>query len=209
MLTTTIEYISYQTDATKYNLEEQNLDVIIKFEVLPTTPTGQIRSWDAIEDKYGRLLAYQAAHIHPFTDEHYGNTVGELDSSADFYLNPRTDGRYYPKPDEEHMIEIEECNSEEHFAHLDPVVKEEYLENGKRRCLNMKEKEVSGGTVDKEKEHLIILRWQHCEELREEVPGLTCATPQEQKDFFDNVKVKLEIGNTYIDYSEKDTENTL
>ena len=59
VLTTTIEYISYQTDATKFNLEEQNLDVILKFEALPTTPTGSIRSWDAIEDKYGRLLAYE------------------------------------------------------------------------------------------------------------------------------------------------------
>ena len=135
------------------------MDVIVKFEVLPTTPSGVIRSWDAIEDKYGRLLAYQVEEVHPYVDSHYGNTVGELDSLADFYLNPRTDPRYYPKPTEEQMVEIEECSSEEHFKHLSPVLKKEYLENGKRRCLNMKEKHVSGGTIDKAKEHLIILRW--------------------------------------------------
>ena len=82
-----------------------------------------------------------------------------MDSLADFYLNPRTDARYYPKPTEEEMIEIEDCNTEEHFKHLDEEVKKEYLESGRRRCLNMKEKRVSGGTVDNTKEHLIILRW--------------------------------------------------
>ena len=40
VLTTTIEYISYTADATKFNLEEQELDVIIKFELLPDSPDG-------------------------------------------------------------------------------------------------------------------------------------------------------------------------
>lgn len=58
VLTTTLEYASYITDATKFNLEEQDLDVVVKFEVLPTTPTGVVRSWDAIEEKFGRVVAY-------------------------------------------------------------------------------------------------------------------------------------------------------
>ena len=58
ILTTTIEFLNYQTDATKFNLEEQDLDVIVKFEVLPTTPTGPVRSWDAMNDKFGRVIAY-------------------------------------------------------------------------------------------------------------------------------------------------------
>ena len=90
ILTSTIEYASYQTDATKYNLEEQELDVVVKFELLPETPTGSVRSWEAIEEQYGRLVAYQVKQQRPFVDKYYGNTVGDLDTTADFYLNPRT-----------------------------------------------------------------------------------------------------------------------
>jgi len=31
ILTTTIEYASYQTDNTKFNLEEQDLDIVVNF----------------------------------------------------------------------------------------------------------------------------------------------------------------------------------
>ena len=60
VLTTTIEYLNYQTDATKFNLEELDLDVLVKFEVLPTEPKGAVRSWEAINDSLGRVIAYEA-----------------------------------------------------------------------------------------------------------------------------------------------------
>ena len=110
--------MSYQTDATKFNLEEQDLDVIVKFELLPTTKTGKVRGWEAIQEKFGRILAYEAKQQYPFIEPHYGNTVGDLDSSANFYLNPRTEAKYYPEVEEEAMIPIEECNSDIHFPHL-------------------------------------------------------------------------------------------
>jgi len=127
--------------------------------LLPTTPTGLVRSWDAIEEKYGRVIAYQVKQIAPFTEPNYGNMVGNLDSTADFYLNPRTEAKLYPKVDEEQFIEIGECNGDDHFLHLEPIVKKDYLENGRRKCLNLKESYVSGGTLEEKEEHLIIVRW--------------------------------------------------
>ena len=60
VLTTTIEFLNYQTDATKFNLEEQDLDVLVKFEVLPTEAKEPVRSWEAINDSLGRVIAYEA-----------------------------------------------------------------------------------------------------------------------------------------------------
>ena len=97
----------------------------------------------------------------------------------------------------------------EHFLHLEPEVKKVFLENGRRKCLDLKESHVSGGTLDDKEEHLIIVRWQHCEELREEDPSLICATGTEKTNFFDNVKIQLEIGNNYIDYKEVETDKAI
>ena len=38
---------------------------------------------------------------------------------------------------------------------------------------------------------------------------MECATGTEQNDFFDNVKISLEFGNTYIDYKEVATDDAL
>ena len=208
VLTSTIEFLNYQTDATKFNLEEQELDVLIKFEVLPTEPDGEVRSWEAIDDKLGRVIAYEAKQSYPFHEPHYGNTVGDLDSSANLYLNPRTEAKYYPKVGEEDYIEIEDCQDDTHFKHISQIEKDQFFSNGRRKCLNMKEKSVSGGTVEDTVEHLIIIRWQHCDEYAEE-EGLVCATGTDQSKFFDNIKITIEIGNTYIDYEEVETEKAI
>ena len=151
------------------------MDVVLKFELLPEKATDPVRSWDALEDKFGRIKAYQVAQEHPFTEPNYGNTIGDLDTTADFYLNPRTHTGKYPKVSEEQEIEIEECK-EEHFAHESPELSKILLAGGRRRCLNLEEAHVSGGVLDKSKEHLIIIQWEMCEEYKEEVPGLVCAS---------------------------------
>ena len=159
VLTSTIEFLNYQTDATKFNLEEQDLDVLVKFELLPTKPTDPVKSWDAINDRFGRVIAYEAKQQYPFHEPHYGNTVGDLDSSANFYLNPRTEGKYYPKVEEEDYIPLGDCDTEEHFKHISEIEKELFFSGGRRKCLDFKEAHVSGGTIPEETEHLIIIRW--------------------------------------------------
>ena len=122
-------------------------------------PAGEVRGWSSIDDRYGRVIAYETRQQYPFHEPYYGNTVGDLDSSADFFLNPRTEAKYYPKVDEEDFIEIEDCSNEEHFAHIPEAEKEQFFGNGRRKCLNLKEKNVSGGTIEDTTEHLVIIRW--------------------------------------------------
>ena len=41
------------------------------------------------------------------------------------------------------------------------------------------------------------------------MPDLVCASGAEQSEFFDNVKITIEIGNTFINYEEKETDNAI
>ena len=38
---------------------------------------------------------------------------------------------------------------------------------------------------------------------------MVCASSEEQSEFFDNVKITIEIVNTFIDYEEKETDNAI
>ena len=127
--------------------------------MLPIEAEGTVRSWEAINDSLGRVIAYEAKQQYPFHEPHYGNTIGDLDSSANFYLNPRTEAKYYPKVEEEDYIEIGDCEEDTHFKHISEIELEYFFSNGRRKCLDMKEKHVSGGTVEDTTEHLIIIRW--------------------------------------------------
>ena len=82
-----------------------------------------------------------------------------MDSLSDFYVNPRTEAKYYPKIEEEDYIEIADCKEDTHFKHISEAELERFFLNGRRKCLDLKEKHVSGGTVEDTTEHLIIIRW--------------------------------------------------
>ena len=125
--------------------------------MLPTTTKGEVRGWNAIQDKFGRVISYEAKQQAPFHEDHYGNTVGDLDSLANFYLNPRTEAKYYPEVEEEAVIPIEDCNSDVHFPHLTEKEKKDFFSNDRRKCLNLKEKSVSGGTVTEEPQIITVL----------------------------------------------------
>ena len=38
---------------------------------------------------------------------------------------------------------------------------------------------------------------------------MVCASGTEQSEFFDNVKITIEIGNSFINYEEKETDNAI
>ena len=49
-------YSDYATDTKKHNIRESELDALIKFEIMDDN--GPTQSWDAIDEKYGRVRAY-------------------------------------------------------------------------------------------------------------------------------------------------------
>ena len=56
-------YSDYATDTKKHNIRESELDALIKFEIMDDN--GPTQSWDAIDEKYGRVRAYQIAAKWP------------------------------------------------------------------------------------------------------------------------------------------------
>ena len=57
-ITQTVEFVNYATDTSKYNMKEQELDAVIKFEVMQP---GRTNSWEVLTERYGRIVAYQVA----------------------------------------------------------------------------------------------------------------------------------------------------
>lgn len=53
---TTTEFVNYETDLTRYNLEENNLEAVIRFEMMQ--PDGTTKYFEHLDDKYGRLVAF-------------------------------------------------------------------------------------------------------------------------------------------------------
>ena len=66
----------------------------------------------------------------------------------------------------------------------------------------MSNAKVSGGTLDSMTEHIIVMQWQHCEKFK---PSSQCATANEKKAFFDDIRVTLSIAENYIMFNEPDT----
>ena len=65
-ITQTVEFVNYATDTNKYNMREQELDAVIKFEVMQP---GRTNSWEVLTERYGRIVAYLVAQEWPFTVE--------------------------------------------------------------------------------------------------------------------------------------------
>ena len=54
-----MEYVNYATDVSQYNMKEQELDAVIKFEVMDDV-LGT-RSFEVFDDRFGRIVAYSVA----------------------------------------------------------------------------------------------------------------------------------------------------
>ena len=55
-VTSTTEFVNYETDTTTYNLEQNNLEAVIRFEMLQ--PNGETWSWENLDERFGRFVAY-------------------------------------------------------------------------------------------------------------------------------------------------------
>ena len=60
--------MNYARDDAVYDFSESELEAMIKFEVLNEDPAIGTRSFPSIEDKYGRIVAYQVSQAWPLQD---------------------------------------------------------------------------------------------------------------------------------------------
>ena len=51
--------MSYLSNDDKFNLQEGTFDIVILVEVHSEDPDADSRSWDAMDDKFGRIVAEQ------------------------------------------------------------------------------------------------------------------------------------------------------
>ena len=54
-LSQTVEFTNYARDSNKLNMQDQELDAVIKLEVYRA---DKVVSWEAFDDRYGRVVAY-------------------------------------------------------------------------------------------------------------------------------------------------------
>ena len=92
------------------------------------------------------------------------------------------------------------------MKNLDEDVKSTIIDTKVFKCLNLNDAELSGGTVNQNVEHIVVIEWQHCEKFK---PASECATAEEKAEFFHDIKVKLEIVENYIDFDQPDTMDAI
>ena len=90
---------------------------MIKFEIIDDV-NGD-KSWGSIDEKYGRVRAFQVAENWPLNR---GRRLENLDSIADLYLDTSYDTTGETvQPDQ--LLSIEDCGMPHHLSSLDPVRK--------------------------------------------------------------------------------------
>lgn len=58
-VSTTAEYTSYASAIERNNLFDYELDAMVKFEIISDTEPS--KSWESIDEKFGRVRAFQVA----------------------------------------------------------------------------------------------------------------------------------------------------
>ena len=58
-ISTIIESVDYLTDDEKFNLQDAQLDIVIELEIHSSDKSVDSRSWDALDEKFGRIIAQQ------------------------------------------------------------------------------------------------------------------------------------------------------
>ena len=75
--------------------------------------------------------------------------------------------------DEEDILEIRDCDLGSHLDQIEDEIKNRVVNSGITKCIDMSKAKVSGGTLDTNTEHIVIVQWQHCEKFK---PSSECAT---------------------------------
>ena len=181
-------YSNYATDTQKFNIKGSELDAIIKFEIMDDN--GPTQSWEAIDEKYGRVRAYQVAANWPLpSDLRRRRQLESIESITDLYLDTSYDITGEEVLDE-NLLPLEDCIGNDHLKKVDENIKKKMQRDQITKCVDLTKANISGGTENEHTEHVVIMTWQHCERFK---PAEQCASKEEKEKFFDDIKVTLEI----------------
>lgn len=167
--------------------------------------------FDKLNDgRFGRIVAYQVKSDWPqppdrrlLSSEKRGRRLEQLESISDLYLDASEDTTGYKiNPDD--MLPIVDCDSDsKYLSSLDPVEKTRLLSLGMRKCVDLSNAVISGGTRDGDTEHIIIVQWQNCDKFK---PSWQCASKTEFETELEDVKLELEVFNKYAMFGAVETD---
>ena len=106
------------------------------------------------------------------------------------------------KIEQKDILPLEDCDGDHHLKNLDEDLKHSIVDTKVFKCLDLTHAKLSGGTLHKSEENIVGIEWQHCEKFK---PASECATAEEKKEFFHDIKVKLEMVENYIDFDQPET----
>ena len=126
--------MNYATDTNKYNMKEQELDAVIKFEVMQP---GRTNSWEVLTERYGRIVAYQVAQKWPFTVERRlssenqrGRHLETLESVAEWYTDSGIDTAAL-EIDSAKTLPLTDCSGPDHLKGM-PELETEHIVDSMR-----------------------------------------------------------------------------
>ena len=119
-------------------------------EIESNDTSGNSKSWDALDDKFGRIVAQQVEQNWNFVPgkiesgqkkKPKGNSISQL------YLDPTAAAEFYFTGNlTETILPFESCEGDQHLKNLDPAVKKGFLAAGTQKCVDSSNAHISGGT---------------------------------------------------------------
>ena len=75
--------------------------------------------------------------------------------------------------DPANYLSLEDCSLPGHLKKLDSQKKQEIIDSGIYKCVDLTKAAISGGTQDANVENIVVIAWQHCERFK---PASECAS---------------------------------
>ena len=128
----------------------------------------------------------------PLPKEKPARKLEQLESISDLYLDTSVDTTGN-EIDPYNVLPIVDCKSDDKYLKsLDHEERDRLLSQGIRKCVDLSNANVSGGTRDGDTEHIVVIQWQHCRKFK---PSYQCASKSEFQREMKDVKLELEVFN--------------
>ena len=167
--------------------------------------TGE--DWNTI--LYDGIIAYQVAQKWPFTVERRlssenqrGRHLETLESVAEWYTDSGID-TVALEIDSAKTLPLTDCSGPDHFKGMPELEKKKFLESKNKKCIDLSNADLSGGTESGLTEHIVIIQFQHCRKYRAEKE---CATTDEFNSLFQDTKITLEMWHNYATFGNAEKQ---
>ena len=165
VITFTNEFDDYPSADEEFSLEEAELEALITFQI--ATDDG-IQSFESIDQRYGRVQAYKVEAEWPLAETRRRQLGSRrklrqqgVDSVADLFLDVDSDvdstvQNFIPGTS---PLPIENCEEDHHLTGLSEEKKAEVTKYGDRKCVNLAEADLGGGTEEGATENIVVIQW--------------------------------------------------